>query len=72
MFRRQLNLARWHLNRQQRRSLIEDQLRDTPERSNRQIAAGLGVSHVTVASARGELEATGQIDQLATTVGRWR
>src|SRR5262249_13913739 len=41
-----------------------------PNKSNRAIAAQLGVSHVTVGAARGELEATGQIDQLLTTIGR--
>lgn len=67
---RQLNLARRHLDQAQKRALIADQLRETPEQSNRQIAAGLGVSHHTVAAARDGLEATGQIAQLPKTVGK--
>lgn len=66
---RQLNIARRHLNREQRRDLIEAELRDRPERSNRQIAAGLGVNHETVGSARERLEATGEIRQLDHTIG---
>jgi ParB-like chromosome segregation protein Spo0J len=49
---RQLNLARRHLNQEQKRQLIKDQLKDTPHRSNRQIAGGLGVDHKTVSAAR--------------------
>jgi ParB-like chromosome segregation protein Spo0J len=60
---RALNLARRHLNQEQRRGLLADQLRDTPEESDRQIARGLGVSHVTVGAVRSELESIGQIDQ---------
>jgi ParB-like chromosome segregation protein Spo0J len=45
---RKLNLARRHLDQQQKRSLIEEQLRDTPDRSNRQIASALGASDKTV------------------------
>ena len=66
---RKLNMARRHLTQEQRRELICQQLRETPEKSDRQIAAGLGVSHVTVAARRNELERTGQIDQLKTNIG---
>ena len=66
---RQLNLARRHLNRDQKRDLIAAQLRETPEKSNRQVAEGLGVSHHTVQAVRAEREATGQIAQLEKTVG---
>ena len=66
---RQLNLARRHLNQEQKRHLIQDQLRDTPHRSNRQIAGGLGVDHKTVSAARRNLEATGEIPQLHKTIG---
>ena len=52
-----------------RSKLIREQLAETPEKSDRQIAAGLGVSHVTVGTQRKELESTGQIDQLATNIG---
>jgi hypothetical protein len=60
---RQLNVARRHLSQEQRRTLIQEQLAETPELSDRQIAAGLGVSHVTVGAHRKELESIGQIDQ---------
>src|ERR1700680_3462260 len=65
---RQLNLARRHLNQEQKRQLIQDQLKDTPHRSNRQIAGGLGVDHKTVSTARRNLEATGEIPQLHKTI----
>ena len=41
---RKLNLARRHLTNKQRRTLIQDQLKATPEKSDRQIAEALGVS----------------------------
>jgi ParB-like chromosome segregation protein Spo0J len=66
---RQLNLARRHLDREQKRRLIEDQLRETPQRSNRAIAASLGVDDTTVGDARRRLEATAGIPQLERTLG---
>jgi len=66
---RQLNIARRHLNRDQKRELIAEQLKESPERSNRQVAEGLGVSDNTVGSVRRDLEATAQIAQLDKTVG---
>jgi ParB-like chromosome segregation protein Spo0J len=66
---RQLNLARRHLNQEQRRALIADELRERPERSNNQIAQALGVSDTTVGTVRKELESTSQIGKLETTVG---
>jgi hypothetical protein len=44
-------------------------LRETPGRSSRWIGKQLGVHHATVASVRGEMEATGQIIQFERTVG---
>lgn len=66
---RQLNLARRHLDRAQKRDLIAEQLKETPEKSNRQVAVGLGVDHKTVAAVKSELEQTGEIPQLTKTVG---
>ena len=66
---RQLNLARRHLDQAARRTLIEEELRENPERSNRQIAASLGVSHPTVADVREQMESTGKVYQLEKTVG---
>src|SRR5436190_21461298 len=45
---RRLNILRRHLTREQVRDLIRDQVRETPERSNRHLAATLGVDHKTV------------------------
>jgi ParB-like chromosome segregation protein Spo0J len=66
---RSLNLNRRHLSQAQKREQIADALRDAPERSDRHHARDLGVSHVTVATVRTELEATGQIDQLTRREG---
>lgn len=67
---RRLNLDRRHLDQQQRRSLIEDELRERPEASDRLIASGLGVDHKTVSKARSDLESTGEIPQLEARHGR--
>ena len=53
-----------------KRTLIEAELKDNPERSNRQVAVELGVNHETVIAARKKLEATGGIRQLDKTVGK--
>ena len=66
---RRINIARRHLNQEQKRELILGQLIDTPEQSNRQIARGLGVSDNTVRVVREEGEATAQIAQLNKTIG---
>jgi hypothetical protein len=66
---RQINLARRHLTQQQRRDLIAADLKDRPERSNRRVAADLGVDHKTVGAVRDNLEAGGEIPQLKNTVG---
>lgn len=66
---RKLNMARRHLTRDQRQELIRQQLKDTPEKSDRQIAGAFGVSHHTVNTQRKELESTGQIAQLETNIG---
>ena len=60
---RKLNMARRQLTGDQKRELIRDQLKATPEQSDRQIAKTWGVSHVTVGTQRRELESIGQIDQ---------
>lgn len=64
-----LNLARRQLTQEQKRRLIADQLSETPNRSNRVVAKGLGVHHATVAVVRADLESTGQIIQLKKTMG---
>lgn len=66
---RKLNMARRQLSQEQRRELIRQQLRETPEKSDRQIAAGLGVTNKTVAAQRKGLERTEEIPQLKTNIG---
>ena len=66
---RKLNMARRHLTQEQKRGLIREQLRATPEQSDRQIAQALGVDHKTVNSQRKELETGGEIPQLEITTG---
>lgn len=66
---RQLNIARRHLSREQKRELIAGQLKETPERSSADLSRGLGVSDKTVSSVRRELEATSEIPRLSKTVG---
>lgn len=68
-FARSLNCNRRHLSTDQKRQVIEQQLLDTPNNSNRQIAAKLGVDHKTVAKTRNRMEVSGEIPQLEKTVG---
>ncbi len=65
-----LNLHRRHLTREQLREVIGSRLKRTPEQSNRQIAATVGVDHHTVATVRRDLQSTGEFPQLPKTVGR--
>jgi hypothetical protein len=65
---RRQNILRRHLSREEVRAVIAGQLRETPQRSDRAIAADLGMSHTTVASVR--KGATGQLGQLTDRVGR--
>lgn len=69
---RRLNLDRRHLDREQRRQLIAEDLRERPEASDRCIGAGLGVDHKTVGAVRIELESTGEIPQSTERQGRDR
>jgi len=57
----------------QRRELIAAQLKETPYKSDRQIASSLGVTHPTVTAARSELETSGDVERFTTstdTLGR--
>lgn len=67
---RRLNLDRRHLNTDQKRSLIEAELREAPDVSDRAIAWGLGVDHKTVGAARDRLESDGEIPRLDRREGR--
>jgi ParB-like chromosome segregation protein Spo0J len=64
------NVHRRHLTAEQRRELIANLLKATPEKSNRQIAETVKASHATVGAVRAEMQSTGQIDQLTKTVGK--
>lgn len=66
---RKLNMARRHLTREQKQELIRQQLRETPERSDRQIAAGLGVSNPTVSSFRKKMEENGELLKFNSSIG---
>lgn len=65
---RKLNMARRQLSQEQRRELIRQQLKETPEKSDRQIAAGLGVDKNTVNKQRKVMEGCGEIHRVSTTV----
>lgn len=66
---RALNIARRQLNREEKQEQIREQLKETPEKSDRQIASGLGVSDKTVGVQRRLLEGTAEIPQLKTNIG---
>jgi plasmid maintenance system antidote protein VapI len=66
---RKLNMARRHLTREQRRELIREQIKDTPELSDRQIAKMLGVSNSTVSVIRSDLIENGQVCDSHTSMG---
>ncbi|CVK18510.1 ParB/RepB/Spo0J family partition protein [Sporomusa sphaeroides] len=66
---RKLNMARRHLTREQRQELIRQQLLETPEKSDRQIAVSLGVDNSTVSRTRQRMEDQGQLLQCNTSTG---
>lgn len=66
---RKLNMARRHLTQEQKRGLIREQIQETPEKSDRQIAAAFGVSPTTVGSTRKTMENEGQVSKLDTSKG---
>ncbi|MBQ6971772.1 MAG: ParB N-terminal domain-containing protein [Synergistaceae bacterium] len=66
---RKLNMARRQLTAGQKRELIRDQLRATPEQSDRQLAQRLGVDHKTIGAQRKELEGRGEIPHVETSTG---
>ena len=57
------------MTQEQRRELIREQLTETPEKSDRQIAAGLGVSNSTVSVARKELVEANQLCESHSSIG---
>ena len=67
-FARRQNILRRHMSREDLRRVIEGQLHDTPSRSDRSIAADLGVDHKTVAAVR--RSTGGEVPHLTTREGR--
>jgi hypothetical protein len=59
------NIYRRHLTAEQKRELIANLLKATPEKSDRQIAKTVKVDHKTVASVRAEKEGRGEIPHVA-------
>ena len=66
---RKLNIARRHLTSEQKRGLIREQLKATPEQSDRQIAKQLGVSNPTVSAQRKQMEDKGELLNFNTSIG---
>lgn len=66
---RRMNMLRRHLNQEQKRELIRDQLKATPEISDRRISGMLGVSQPTVSTVRKEMVESGEVINFITTVG---
>ena len=67
-----LNIARTDICQKSDRSSIDtkrDQLKATPEQSDRQIAKSLGVDKNTVNTQRKDMESTGEIHQFETNIG---
>lgn len=64
------NLRRRHLTSVQKREVIAKMLKLTPEKSNRRIAASVGVDHKTVQAVRSEAEDGGEIPHHVDHVGK--
>jgi hypothetical protein len=62
------NVHRRHLTPEQKRDVIAKLLKAQPEKSNRQVAKAVGVSHPHVAAVRAELEKTGDVETVTTSI----
>jgi N6-adenosine-specific RNA methylase IME4 len=69
-FVRKNNILRRHLTRDQIRSLIAEQLKETPDWADNRLAEELGVDGKTVGSVREDLEATSEFPKLDRLIGR--
>src|SRR5690606_25554530 len=65
-----LNVRRRHLTNEQKRKWAEWFLRRHPEWSDRRVGAEVGLHHSTVSKVRENLEASGEVANLATRVGK--
>jgi hypothetical protein len=63
-----LNIHRRHLTDGEKRELIAELLKATPEKSNRQIATTVGVSHPHVAKVRKALEESDDVETVTTSI----
>jgi len=63
-----LNVHRRHLDREQRRHVIAELLKQAPETSDRRVAATVGVSPTTVGKVRAELVEQGDVSELDTRI----
>jgi hypothetical protein len=64
------NVHRRHLTTKDKRDLASNLLRMFPNKSDRQIAEWIGISHNTVKSVREELITSGQIDQMCSRLDK--
>jgi hypothetical protein len=62
------NIHRRHLTAEQKRNLIAKLIKAQPKKSNRQIAKTAGVSHPHVAKVRGDLERSGDVETVTTSI----
>jgi DNA-binding Lrp family transcriptional regulator len=62
------NIHRRHLKPEKKRELIAELLKADPAKSNRQIADQVKVSHPHVAKVRAELEKTGDVETVTTSI----
>jgi ParB-like chromosome segregation protein Spo0J len=67
---RRRNAVRRQLSNYQKRMICKDQMRETPERSDREIGSIVGMDHKTVAAIRRGLEAQGQIPIVGARQGK--
>jgi hypothetical protein len=62
------NIHRRQLSPKKKRELIKTVLKAQPEKSNRQVAKTVGVSHPHVAAVRAELEKAGDVETVTTSI----
>jgi hypothetical protein len=60
------NIRRRHLTAEQKRELIANLIKATPEKSDRQIAETVRTSHHTVGDVRAKMESRGQVAHVET------
>ncbi|WP_100494939.1 ParB/RepB/Spo0J family partition protein [Mycobacteroides abscessus] len=66
----QLNVARRHLTREQRRALVAESIKADPQLSDREHGRRTGVHNETAAAVRKELVTAGVVTESVTRIGR--